>query len=169
MSGPLVQARVLENYVEVYSVGAFRGPPDRSKLRLERMGPEILPSVQTDGCLGHKVKTPCTTELQLFLPVRGRLAPAARIALERVTYTRATEPGTVGTIEYRMVSTPTFEPGQIRVIEQVNALDEQGRDLRKAELERVFRATSRGFQASESSLWERIVVAAKREPKADAN
>ena len=169
VSGPLVQARVLESHVEVYSVGAFRGPPDRSKLKLERMGPEILPSVQTDGCLGHKEKSPCTTELQLFLPVRGRLTPAARIALERVAYARASEPGTVGMIEYRLVSTPTFEPGQIRIIEQVAALDEQGRDLRKAELERVFRATSRGFEASEGSLWERIVLAPKRESKADVN
>jgi hypothetical protein len=157
-SGPLVLARVLEDYAEVYSVGTFRGPPEQAKLRLERMGPEILPSVQIDGCLGHKEKTPCITELQLFLPARGELAPAAKIALERVAYGTASEPGTVGVVEYRMVSTPTFEPDAIRVIEQVAALDEQGRDLRKAELERVFRATARGFEPSESSLWERIVL-----------
>lgn len=157
-AGPLVLARVLESNVEVYSIGAYRGSDDRTKLKVERMGNDILPSVQSDGCLKRKDKSPCTTELRVFLPIRGELKTAADIALERISYSQASEPGTTGLVEYRLISTPTFEPGGIRVIEQVAALDEQGRDLRKAELERMLHATPNGFEATEGSLWERVVV-----------
>jgi hypothetical protein len=162
-AGPLVLARVLESNVEVYSVGAYRGSTDRTKLKLERMGNEILPSAQSDGCLNRKDKSPCTTDLRVFIPIRGELKSAASIPLERITYSAAGEPGTVGPIEYRLISTPSFEPGGIRLVEQVAALDEQGRDLRKAELERMLRATADGFEASEGSLWERMFVANQKQ------
>jgi hypothetical protein len=161
-AGPLVLARVLESNVEVYSVGAYRGTSDRTKLKLERMGSEILPSVQSDGCLNRKDKSPCTTDLRVFIPIRGELKSAASIPLERITYSDASEPGTVGPVEYRLISTPSFEPGGIRLVEQVAALDEQGRDLRKAELERTLRATADGFEATETSLWDRIFVAGQK-------
>ena len=95
MAGPLALVRSFEEDAEVYAVGSYRGNATRAKLRIERLGSDLLPTVQDDGCLGV-VDIPCETTLQVYLPSRGALHPAVTVVLERVAFAQETEPGVQG-------------------------------------------------------------------------
>ncbi|MCB9589700.1 MAG: hypothetical protein H6718_30075 [Polyangiaceae bacterium] len=154
--GALALVRTLDNQAEAYGVGAYRGPPEQSKLRIERMGSEVIPTVQAEGCLQPKSQTPCETTLRIFLPRQGELKAAAELPLERVGIARNAEPGMGGPIVYRLTSSPEFKEGQINIIEQVSAEDSLGRQLRKAELQRVLWLKEGQLVESEPSLWTRV-------------
>ncbi|MBX3184468.1 MAG: hypothetical protein KIT72_02340 [Polyangiaceae bacterium] len=155
--GALALVRTLPDHAEAYGVGVYRGPAERSKLRIERMGSEVIPTVQAEGCTeGEGSSRPCETLLHVFLPRQGQLKLAAQVPLERVGVARNAEPGMGGAITYRLSSSPKFEANRIRVQEQVVAEDSMGRMLRRAELERVFTLVEGELLESEPSLWGRV-------------
>jgi hypothetical protein len=165
MGGVLALIRSVDDFAELYSLGTFRGLSDRVKLRISRMGSNLLPSVQNDGCLKRPAGTACETTFTVFRPVRGRLEPAAQFATERIGYATGTEPGVAGRLEYHLVSTATFADDAINVTEQISVKDEQGREVRKAEVKRIFRYEEQsGFEPSEQSLWQTMFLAPAQAP-----
>lgn len=160
VGGVLALIRTVGNFAELYSVGTFRGHSKRVKLRLSRMGSNLLPSVQNDGCLKHPPGKPCETTITLYRSVLGRLVPAAKIATERIAYATGTEPGILGRIKYHLVSSPVYKKNEIDVTEQISVTDSEGRKVHQAQVNRIFRYTQKsGFQPSEQSLWQTMYVA----------
>ena len=156
MAGPLALVRSFEEDAEVYAVGSYRGNATRAKLRIERLGSDLVPTVQDDGCLGV-VDTPCETTLQVYLPSRGALHPAVTVVLERVAFAQETEPGVQGRVAYHLVTTPVFGAGGITLSEQITVQDSEGRELRRAEATRVYTASAEHLDNTEVPLWDRIV------------
>lgn len=158
--GVLALIRTVGDFAELYSLGTFRGQSKQVKLRIARMGSNLMPSVQNDGCLKHPAGSPCETTITIYRPVRGQLQAAARIPTERIAYAADTEPGISGPIEYHLVATPVFEKDKIDVIEQISVTDQEGREVHKAQVKRFFRYSVQGpFEASEQSLWQTMFVA----------
>jgi hypothetical protein len=156
MAGPLALVRSFEEDAEVYAIGSYSGNASRAKLRIERLGSDILPTVQDDGCQGV-TDAPCETTLQVYLPYRGQLRSAAKITLERLAFANETEPGVIGRIGYHLVTTPVFSQQGITLSEQITVHDSESRELRRAELTRVFVAADERLENTEVPLWDRIV------------
>lgn len=156
MAGPLALVRSFEEDAEVYAIGSYSGNATRAKLRIERLGSDLLPTVQDDGCQGV-TDAPCETLLQVYLPYRGQLRSAAKITLERLAFASETEPGVVGRISYHLVTTPVFSPEGVTLSEQITVHDSENRELRRAELTRVFLAGNERLENTEVPLWDRIV------------
>ena len=155
--GAIAMVRTQEMYAEVYGVGVLKGDPTRMRLQIERMGPEAIITATDEGCLNAPANVGCETHVQVFLPRKGRLVALADIPLERRAFAMASEPGYKGRIEYRLTTAPEFKPNQIKLFEQVMVHDDRGRELRKAELQRVYVLTDDGdLRASEGPLWPRI-------------
>ena len=155
--GAIALVRTMDNFVEAYGVGVLRGRPERMRLQLERMGPEVIITATDEGCIGSDPLSPCESRLQVFLPRHGRLMNIADIPLERRAFATSSELGMKGRIEYRMTTAPEFKGGTIKLFEQVLVRDDRGRELRKAELFRVFSLQDDGqMTSSETSLWPRI-------------
>jgi hypothetical protein len=164
--GAISLVRTMDNFVESYGVGVLRGRPERMRLQLERMGPEVIITATDEGCIGSDPQMPCESRLQVFLPRHGRLMNIADIPLERRAFGTSTELGMKGKIEYRMTTAPEFKPGLIKMFEQVLVRDDRGRELRKAELFRIFTLQDDGQMISnESSLWPRIYTTQKPKPQ----
>jgi hypothetical protein len=157
--GALTLIRIQEGFAEVYAVGSYRGAPDKTRLGLERMGRELVVSAMDEGCTGHAPGTECDSMLSLYVPWAGSLELLAHIAVERVRYASDAEPGVSGKVEYSLLSALKFENTGIRVLEQVVAKSEDGRELRKAERERVLSFERGKLVPSEESIWPRIFVA----------
>lgn len=157
--GPIAVIRTFSDSAEVYAVGTFRGRPEQSEFVLERLGGEVVITASDDGCVGAKPHESCENRLTVLRPWAGDLQHSAEIPLERVLVVAGTERGITGKIEYRMVSTPYYEPGGIRIEEQVSATNEAGQKVRHAELERHLRRRTSGgaFKESSPSLWELFV------------
>jgi hypothetical protein len=100
---------------------------------------------------------PCETTLQVYLPYRGQLRSAAKLTLERLAFATETEPGVVGRIGYHLVTTPVFSQEGITLSEQITVHDSEGRELRRAELTRVYLAEDERLANTEVPLWDRIV------------
>ena len=155
--GAIALVRTMDNFVEAYGIGVLRGRPERMRLQLERMGPEVIITATDEGCIGSDPLSPCESRLQVLLPRHGRLMNIADIPLERRAFATSSELGMKGRIEYRMTTAPEFKAGTIKLFEQVLVRDDRGRELRKAELFRVFSLQDDGqMTSSESSLWPRI-------------
>jgi hypothetical protein len=164
--GAIALVRTMDNHVEAYGVGILRGRPQRMRLQLERMGPEVIITATDEGCVGSDPQSPCESRLTVFLPRRGRLMNIADIPLERRAFGTSTELGMKGKIEYRMTTAPEFKEGTIKMFEQVLVRDDRGRELRKAELFRVFMLQDDGQMiANETSLWPRIYTTKKPKPQ----
>lgn len=169
VGGALALTRVLEDVAEVYSVGVYRGVPDKTKFGVERLGGEILVTAQDEGCLNHGPNDPCETRLSLFLPRRGGLHDIAEVPLERVAFATGTEPGVVGRIEYHLTTSPKYIPTGLKLLEQVQVKDDHGRVLRKAELERLYAVDAeKPMQQSDLPLWPRIYPGASGSASASA-
>ena len=163
--GALAMVRTQDVYAEVYGVGVLRGDPTRMRLQIERMGPEAIVTATEEGCLNAPTNVGCETHVQVFLPRKGQLRELADIPLERRAFAMASEPGYKGRIEYRLTTAPDFKPDQIKLFEQVMVHDDRGRELRKAELQRIYVLTSDGdLHASEGPLWPRVYNYAKAVP-----
>ena len=155
--GALALVRSLDGTAEVYAVGSYRAH-EKVLLSIERIGPEIVVAAIDDTCTGRKTGTPCETMVTVFAPRFGVLVKVASIATERVTYATDNEPGIRGRSEYRLTSAITYADGGIKVLEQVLARDEQGREIRKAELERAYTFAPDGSMVvDEDSLWSKVV------------
>ena len=164
--GAIALVRTMDNFVEAYGIGVLRGRPERMRLQLERMGPEVIITATDEGCIGSDPQAPCESRLQVFLPRGGKLVNIADIPLERRAFSTSTELGMKGATEYRMTTAPEFKAGTIKLFEQVLVRDDRGRELRKAELFRVFTLQDDGqMTASETSLWPRIYTTQKPKPQ----
>lgn len=161
-AGALALVRSMDNFVEVYGVGIYKGRPDKTRLALERMGPEVIITADNDTCTGAADGVACEAREQVFLPRLGQLRDVADIALERRAYGIDTEKGARGKMEFRLTTAPTYSPGTIKLFEKVSVRDDKGRELRKAELERTFSLDENGAMVpSEGPLWPRIFVQPK--------
>ncbi len=160
--GALALTRVQEDFAEVYAIGALRARPgEKTRLGIERMGPEVLPTVTDDGCMKRAPNEPCETILHLYVARKGVLNPVADVVLERVVYAMATEPGINGRIEYHLTTSPQFSAGGLKLLEQVKVQDEKGKPLRKAELERLLTIDGgKPMKASDPPLWPRLAPSA---------
>lgn len=158
VGGAIAMTRAVDDFAEVYAIGAYRGRPDKTRLGIERIGGELVPYALNEGCVGRAPNTPCETVQTLFVGRRGTLHRVAEIALERVEYRDNTEPGTLGRMEYHLSTTPKYLPTGLRVLEQIKVLDEKGRPMRKAELERLFTIDgAKPMQESDLPLWPRVL------------
>lgn len=172
--GPLALVRLLEDLAEVYAVGIYVGDEDRSQMRLERMGNEVVAVVEDDRCLGREPGTTCDSTLHVYSIAKGRLNHAITAPLERVRYATGEERGVAGKIEYHLVSSPEYKPGQVVIIEQISATDERDRPVRKTEHELHYRYAGERFVTSDKSLWDRVFVGSEGtatsepEPKQDS-
>ncbi len=166
MGGPIALARTMENFAETYGVGVLKGRSERMRLQLERMGPEVIVTATDEGCVVAPPNTPCESRLQVFLPRHGMLMPIADIPLERRAYAQNFEPGQKGRLEYKLTSAPEFKPGQIKIFEKIQVRDEKGRELRKAELMRLFTLTDDGTMVpNEPALWPKIYAPSPKKKK----
>ncbi len=169
VGGPVAIVRTTERFAELFAIGALRGHADRVKLSTQRMGAELLVIAEEDDCAGRKPGTPCENHMTVFLPRRGILAPVVEVPIERVAYVAQGERGATGTLEYRLTTAADYREDGIHVVEQIRVKDENGRELRKAELERLFVMDDAGNMASaEPPLWDRVVKpeAARETPDA---
>jgi hypothetical protein len=155
-AGPLALVRVLENYAEVYGVGAFRGDAEKSRFGLERLGGDLVVTAISDGCAAAKPGGDCDTILVAYLPTGGRLAPLAVVGLERARFATGLEPGVLGPLKFHMTSSPSFQADGVHVVEEVTVTDEVGRTVRRAQLERTFTLHGADLSSSSESLWDRI-------------
>jgi hypothetical protein len=165
-AGPLAIVRNREDYAEAYAIGVYRGHGKKTRFGLERMGSQLLVTALDDRCAGRRPDEPCDTTLVVYLPWRGTLEEFASIPLERVRFTANLEPGVQGQVEYALVTSPSYEPGGIRLFEQITATDGEGRAVRKAEKARSLSWRSGRVIASDDSLWDLVYVS--QAPEADA-
>ncbi|MFO0672244.1 MAG: hypothetical protein U0235_21895 [Polyangiaceae bacterium] len=154
-AGAIALVRSQEEYAEAYAIGALRSVSPKPYLMMERMGPEVAVTAQDDVCLEEK-KGPCETRMTVYLPRNGVLKPVASFATKKRDFVMASEPGSTGRIEYRLTAAPKFTEEGIRLYEQVLAVDEGSRELRRAEVERVYKLENRVLTESEGSLWPRV-------------
>jgi hypothetical protein len=63
-----------------------------------------------------------------------------------------------------LVTTPVFGPGGVTLSEQITVQDSEGRELRRAELTRVYAAAAERLENNEMPLWDRIVRRDARTP-----
>jgi len=158
-AGPLAVIRSGERFAELFAIGHYRGVPDRTSLGTVRMGGEYLVTVTDDGCTGRKPGAPCRKAMTVMLPRSGKLSPLVEVPLERVAYGGRVERGASGVLEYRMASVPEFKDGLIKIVEQIRVIDDTGRDLRKAEHERIVTFDDTGEpKATQPSLWDQMVT-----------
>jgi hypothetical protein len=169
--GPIAIVRSSERFGEVLAVGVYRGRQDRVHLATQRIGSDLLVTAQEDACVGRKQGEPCENRMTVLLPRMGRLSRAAEIPIERVAYGAGEgekgERGATGTLEYRLTTSADYKPDGIHLVEQIKVNDDEGRELRKAELERLFALDDvKGTMApSEAPLWDRVVKIVETPPK----
>jgi hypothetical protein len=163
-AGPLAMVRAKEDSAEVYAVGVYRGLTKRPYFQLERIGPEVVTTVSDEGCTGNMKVEPCRNQVSVYLPRKGELVRLTSFASERRDYVQGGEgPGAPGRIEYHLTSSPRYVPEGIKLFEQVTARDEAGRELRRAEVERVFTLRDVLLVPNEGSLWPQIFPRANKE------
>ena len=160
VGGPVTILRPKEKFAELFAVGALRGHSERVKLGTQRMGSELLVTAEEDNCLGRKEGEACENRMTVFLPRKGNLLRVVDLPIERVAYAGKTERGASGPLQYHMTTAVDYKEDGIHLVEQVRVLDENGRDLRKAEHERTFAMDDvKGTMASsEGTLWDRVVT-----------
>lgn len=160
--GPIALVRAKENVAEVYAVGAYRSATPRPFFVLERMGPEVLVTATDEGCTGKKFGSDCENNVAVFVPRKGVLFRLGDFATEKRAFFAGAERGTFGEkIEYRLTSSVAYDKTGLKVFEQIVARDIEGRELRRAELERVFAFSEIALTSTEAPLWPRIFPGAK--------
>lgn len=156
--GPLAIVRTKSEFAEVYAIGAYKGRTKRPFFGIERMGYETAVTVTDEHCVekDRKEGTPCESTLAVYLPRRGQLLHLATFATDQRDYVTSGEPGTWGKIEYRLSAGTKFNEQGVVVSEEIVAIDEGGRELRRAEVDRVFSLADDHFVVTEPPLWPRI-------------
>jgi hypothetical protein len=169
VGGAFALVRASASGVELFAVGVYRGHPEKVRITIERLGPEVVVVATDDGCTGRAAGAPCDATTSVFLPREGELKRVAKFAVERVAYKVDSEPGIRGRFEYRLSSAPQYIVGGIALQEQVVVKDELAREVRRAELNRSFTFGPGGdnMVASDDSLWTRIFPGAPKGAKSD--
>jgi hypothetical protein len=159
VGGPLAIVRPTERFGELFAVGAYRGRSEKVVLGTQRMGNDLLVTAEENDCIGRKGGDPCENRMTVLLPRSGELQRVADIPIERVAYAGQTERGAMGKLQYRLTTAATYKDDGIHLVEQIRVSDEDGRELRKAELERLFALDDvKGtLTPSEPPLWDRVV------------
>ena len=163
--GPIAILRPREKFAELFAVGALRGHAERVKLGTQRLGSELLVTAEEDDCAGRKEGVGCENRMTVFLPRRGILQRIVDLPIERVAYVGPRGAAT----EYHLTTVADYKDDGIHLVEQIRVLDDSGREVRKAEVERLFAMDDvKGtMAASEPALWDRIVKP-EPEPTPDA-
>jgi len=156
VAGPIALVRAKESVAEIYAVGAYKAVTKRPYFVVERMGNEALVTVRDEACAGVKPGTACENQVSLFVPRRGALAPLGTFATEKRAFASGYEQGAPGVIEYRLQAAVSYVPTGVKVFEQAVARDPEGRELRKAEIERVFAFREVELVTEEAPLWPRF-------------
>lgn len=160
--GPIALVRAKENVAEVYAVGAYRSATPRPFFVLERMGPEVLVTATDEACTGKQFGFDCENNVAVFVPRKGVLVRLGDFATEKRAFFAGAERGTFGEkIEYRLTSSVSYGAGGLKIFEQIVARDIEGRELRRAELERIFAFREVELTSSEAPLWPRVFPGAK--------
>jgi len=157
--GVLALVRTVDDAAEVYAIGAYRGRPEKSRFALERLGSDVVVTAEDDGCTGSKPTQACETTLTVFGLQQGVLVPLTKLALERVGFAKDGEPGSRGTTAFHLTTAPAFETDGMHVFEQVSVTDESGRELRRAELGRLYAHVHGKLLPDEDPLWPRVFPA----------
>jgi hypothetical protein len=166
--GPLIMIRSFEEHAEVYGIGVFRGS-DKTRFIVQRSGDQALILAKTDGCAGSPEGNDCETTLTIFQPQFGVLENVGQALLERVAHTEGTERGVAGKIRYHLTAVPNFEGSGIRLHEQMDVTDAQGREIRRGELDRYFDVQDdRLAMPADASLWDRFFTDAHRDEGTEA-
>ena len=128
------------------------------------MGDELLVTTEDDTCASRVPGAACENKMVIYLPRRGVLARAAEIPVERIDYIAAAgERAASGKLEYHLTSVAEYRSEGIHLVEQIRVKDDAGRELRKAELERMFTLTSTGeLKPNEPPLWDRVTASETR-------
>ena len=155
-AGPLALVRTQADYAELYAVGAYKGTTKKPYFQLERMGTEAVVTAEDDTCVGQDIVSPCDNSLTVYLPRMGQLVALTTLTLEQRAYSLGGEPGAYGRVQYKLTTSPTFVDGGIKVLEQVVATDEGGRELRKAEQHRYFELHDAELVVSAPPLWPKV-------------
>ena len=155
-AGPLALVRTQQDYAEMYAVGAYKGMTKKPYFQLERMGTEAVVTAEDDTCVGQDLVSPCDNSLTVYIPRGGQLVALTTLTLEQRAYSLGGEPGAYGRVEYKLTTSPTFAQGGIKVLEQVVATDEAGRELRKAEQHRYFELQDSQLVVSAPPLWPKV-------------
>jgi hypothetical protein len=155
--GPLALVRADEEFAEVYGVGVYKGSLENSRFAVERLGGAFVVTAMDEGCNGKPVEEACENWVRIFVPWHGKLVLQANIATERRRQLAGGEPSTAGAVNYRLTAAPIFESNRIRVLEQIQGLDAEGRKLRTAELERQIDLVDGNLVVRQPSLWDRVV------------
>lgn len=157
-AGPLFLLHVADGGVEIVAAGVHRGLPARTRLSTARLGTEIAIVATEDPCVGLPKTSPCLAQTTVLVPRSGELVLATVVDLERRFSRVGGEPGFAGNVHYRLGTAVTYLAGGLRVLEQVDALDDAGRTLRRAEAERAFALRPDGtLQTDDPPLWTRVV------------
>lgn len=155
VAGAVALVRVRGDLAYVVGVGAYRGS-DKARLSIDRMGDELVLLVLDDGCTNAAPDKACVSTQSVFLVRQGRLVEAARLALEQVDFDVGTEPVAVGRLRYHLTASPSFVKDTLHVVEHVSVQDASGRELRWAEVERVFQVLGDTLEPSDQPLWSRL-------------
>jgi hypothetical protein len=163
MVGPLAVVRPLERFAEVYGVGSLRGNPERVELGTERLGGDFVVTAKEDTCADRKGNAGCESLLRVLLPRHGNLVPVVEIPVERIVLSaKGAERGASGVLEYHLTTAPRFEKDGIHLTEQIRVKDDGGRELRKAEGERVYHLEAGTMSTTDEALWDRVYGPSKR-------
>lgn len=160
-AGPLALVRTREDFADVYAVGAYRGRSKRPLFGLERIGVNIVVTVLDENCTGpdYAPGTACESTLAAYLPYKGVLEHLTTMTVDRRAFAKAGEPGAPGTIQYHLTGAPRWTETGIVLSEQLVATDEAERELRHAELDRVFTLVENHLTTTEEPLWPRVYPA----------
>jgi hypothetical protein len=161
VGGPIALVRANERFADLFAIGALRGAGDKLKLGTQRLGDDVVVTVETDNCSGRKPDASCESHLAILLARGGVLKRAVDLSSERVVHLTPADSASTGTMEYRLTSTVDYKPDGVHLTEQIQASDEAGRPMRKAEVERLFSLDDKSGSLStlEPPLWDRFVPA----------
>jgi hypothetical protein len=123
------------------------------------MGTELLVTAEENNCSERKEGAGCENRLTIFLPRRGTLQRVVDLPIERVAFLGQSERGATGPLQYHLTTSADYKEDGIHLAEQIKVLDENGRDLRTTELERLFTIDDvKGtMTTTEPPLWDRVV------------
>jgi hypothetical protein len=156
--GPIALVRAQADFAEVYAVGAYRGRNKHPYFGLERMGYEVVVTVQDDGCTGpdYQPGHPCESTMTAYLPRKGVLENLVTLTTERRAFLVGGEAGASGPVQYHLTASSRFSETGTTVSEEMVATDDENRELRHAQQERVFALHDIVLVSDEEPLWPRV-------------
>ncbi|MFW5740606.1 MAG: hypothetical protein ACOC1F_09605 [Myxococcota bacterium] len=155
VAGTLALVRQQGEFAYVVAVGSRRGRKD-ARISLDRLGAELLLLVRDEGCKTREPGTECKSVLTVYLVRQGELIEGTEIVLEQVATGDGKTLGEPGEL-FHLTSSPSFVKDELKVVEHVSVKNRLGREIRWAELERVFVIMGDRFEPSDGPLWPRIV------------